>query len=185
MTKKSEPWYIHAILYVIIAILIVVLIKVAILDPTEHIKKEEYFRTESRLRMDNIRQAQILWQKENDQYSDNLDQLTTYVKTDSIVKSLIEGVDTLTNRSTNPFKNLTSGVFEPDSLLFSPKSHSYYVLQIDTTTTIDTVINQRGRIVRVDTNTVIGTVYYLECPDGYGTIGDLESPTLRNTASWE
>jgi len=185
MTKKSEPWYIHAILYVIIAILIVVLIKVAILDPTEHIKKEEYFRTESRLRMDNIRQAQILWQKENDQYSDNLEQLTTYVKTDSNVKSLIEGIDTLTKRSTNPFKNLTSGVFEPDSLLFSPKSHSSYVLQIDTTTTIDTVINQRGKIVRVDTNTVIGTVYYLECPDGYGTIGDLESPTLRNTASWE
>ncbi len=41
------------------------------------------------------------------------------------------------------------------------------------------------KIVRVDTTTVIGSLYYLECPDGYGTVGDLESPTLRNTASWE
>ena len=58
-------------------------------------------------------------------------------------------------------------------------------MQIDTTVTIDTVINRRGKVVRVDTATVIGTLYYVECPDGYGTIGDLESPTLRNTASWE
>ena len=44
MTKKSEPWYIHAILYVVIAILLVVLIKVAIIDPADHIQKEEYYK---------------------------------------------------------------------------------------------------------------------------------------------
>lgn len=185
MTKKSEPWYIHAILYVVIAILLVVLIKVAIVDPADHIKKEEYYRSESQLRMDNIRQAQILWQKNNEQYTDNLSKLISYVKNDSVVHDLIVGIDTLTNRSTNPFKSLTTGEFTPDSLMFSPKSHSPYILQIDTTVSIDTVINRRGKIVRVDTTTVIGSLYYVECPDGYGTVGDLESPTLRNTASWE
>ncbi len=43
MSKKSEPWYIHAVLYVIIAILVVVLIKVAVIDPTEHIQSENYY----------------------------------------------------------------------------------------------------------------------------------------------
>lgn len=185
MTKKSEPWYIHAILYAVIAILLVVLIKVAIIDPADHIKKEEYYRSESHLRMDNIRQAQILWQKNNEKFTDDLSKLISYVKNDSTVQQLIVGVDTLTNRSTNPFKFLTTGEFTPDSLMYSPKSHSPFIMQIDTTVTIDTVINRRGKVVRVDTATVIGTLYYVECPDGYGTVGDLESPTLRNTASWE
>lgn len=185
MTKKGEPWYIHAILYVVIAVLLVVLIKVAIIDPADHIEKEQYYRSESQLRMDNIRQAQILWQKNNEKFTDNLSELISYVKNDSTVQQLIVGFDTLTKRSTNPFKPLTTGMFTPDSLMFSPKSHTSYTLQIDTTVTIDTVINRRGKIVRVDTTTEIGSLYYLECPDGYGTVGNLESPTLRNTASWE
>ena len=183
--KKSEPWYIHAILYVIIAILIFILVKVAIVDPTNYIETETYNRTESQLRMDNIRQAEILWEREHEQFTDNLDTLIHFVKTDTMVNNLIVGIDTLTNRSTNPFKDLTVGSFIPDSLFFSPKTHSRYNLQVDTTVTIDTVINRVGRIVKIDTNTVIGSLYLLECPDGYGTIGDLESPNLKNTASWE
>lgn len=185
MSKRSEPWYIHAGLYLVIAILAYILIRVAIIDPTDYIQKENYYRTESHLRMDNIRQAQILWEKKNDQYSDDLQKLVSFIQTDSAVHELMIGVDTLTNRSTNPFKNLTSGVFAPESLFFSPKSHSNYLVQVDTNTSIDTVINRRGKIVRIDTNTVIGTLYYVEDPDGYGTIGDLKSPNLKNTASWE
>lgn len=185
MSNKGEPWYIHTALYVVIAILVYILIRVAIIDPTEYIQSENYYRTESHLRMDNIRQAQIQWEKQNESYSDNLEQLISFVKTDSNVKNLIEGIDSLTNRSTNPFKNLTSGSFEPDSIMFSPKSNSPFILAVDTTTTIDTVINRRGRIVRIDTNTVIGDLYYVESPDGYGTIGDLKNKALKNTASWE
>ena len=80
MSKKSEPWYIHAVLYVIIAILVFVLVKVAVIDPTEHIQNENYYRSESQLRMDNIRQAQILWERENKQFSDDLGQLISFVK---------------------------------------------------------------------------------------------------------
>jgi hypothetical protein len=185
MTKKSEPWYIHAILYVIIAVLLYVLIRVAIIDPTSYIESENYFRSESQLRMDNIRQAQILWERENAQFTDNLDSLIFYIQTDTTVKELMEGIDTLTNRSTNPFKDLNSGIFSADSLKYSPKSHSPYILQVDTTVTIDTVINRLGKIVKIDTSTVIGSLYRLECPDGYGSVGDLESPALKNTASWE
>jgi hypothetical protein len=183
--KKSEPWYIHAALYVIIAILLYVLIRVAIIDPTAYIESENYYRSESQLRMDNLRQAQILWERENQQFTDKLDSLVEFIKTDSTVNALIVGIDTLTNRSTNPFKDLTSGSFIPDSLKFSPKSHSPYNLQVDTTVTIDTIINRVGKIVKIDTTTVIGSIYLLECPDGYGSVGDLETPALKNTASWE
>ena len=185
MSKKSEPWYIHAALYVVIAVLVYILIRVAIVDPTEYIETETYNRTESQLRMDNIRQAQILWERENKQFTDSLGKLVQFIKNDPKVHELIVGVDTLTNRSTNPFKNLTSGEFTPDSLMFTPKTHSEYVLKIDTTTTVDTVIDRRGKIVKVDTTTVIGSLYYVECPDGYGSIGDLKSAALKNTASWE
>lgn len=185
MSKKGEPWYIHGALYVIIAILIYILIRVAIIDPTDHIQSENYFRSESQLRMDNIRQAQIQWEKKNKSYTDNLQELVSFVKSDSAVNALIVGVDSLTNRSTNPFKNLTVGSFVPDSLLLAPKSQSQFLIQIDTTTTIDTIINKYGKMTKIDTTTVIGSIYYVECPDGYGTIGDLESPSLKNTASWE
>ena len=43
MKKKKEPWYIHAGLYAVIAILSFVLIKVAIIDPTEYIDTEKMF----------------------------------------------------------------------------------------------------------------------------------------------
>jgi len=185
MKKNKEPWYIHAGLYAVIAILSFVLIKVAIVDPTEYIEIENYNRTESHLRMENIRQAEILWQKENENFSDNLKELVSFVKSDSTVLSLINGFDTLTNRSTNPFKKLTDGTFNAESLLFSPASKTMYSLKVDTTTTIDTVINRTGKVVQIDTVTTIGNIYLLTCPDGYGTIGDLESVGLKNTASWD
>ena len=185
MNQKSEPSYIHAALYVVVAVLLFILIKVAILDPTDFIDKENYFKTESHLRMGNIRQAQTLWEKKNKKFTDDLDALISFVKNDSDVQKVINGVDTLTNKSTNPFENLSDGLFVPESLMYSPKSHKLFLLKIDTTTTVDTVINLKGKIVSVDSATTIGSVYFLESPDGYGTIGDLSNPKLKNSASWE
>jgi hypothetical protein len=185
MAKKSEPWYIHAGLYVIIAVLAVILIKVAIVDPTDYVEKQKYYTEESHLRMNNIRQAQILWEKEHKNFTDNLGALLNFVKTDINVQSLINGVDTLTNKSTNPFAHLSNGTFIVDSFMYSPKSHKPFILKVDTTKSIDTVINMRGKIVRVDSSTVIGSTYYIESPDGYGTVGDLGNPLRKNIASWE
>ena len=60
-----------------------------------------------------------------------------------------------------------------------------YILQIDTSIVIDTVVNRRGKITRVDTTISLGSRYYVEDPDGYGTIGSLDNDALKNTASWE
>jgi hypothetical protein len=182
---KSEPWYIHAGLYAVIVILAVVLIKVAIIDPKEIVAEEKFNRKESRLRMSNLKEAEILFAKKHGRYTDNLDTLITFVKTDPLIDSIKTAIDSMTMRPANPFKPLSHGEFTPDSLYWSPKSHSKYIVRIDTTMEIDTVVNQRGRILRVDSTVTIGNLYYIEDPDGYGTIGSIDNDALKNTASWE
>jgi hypothetical protein len=185
MGKKSDPWYVHAGLYLVIAILTVLLIKVAIIDPHEYVETEKYFKTESRLRMTNLKEAQMLWEKKYNKYSGNIDTLIEFIKFDPFVDSVVNTFDSLIMKPANPFKPLLSGEFVPDSLKWTPKSHSEYVLQIDTATVVDTVINRRGKITRIDTTITYGTRYYLEDVDGYGSIGSLETDALKNTASWE
>ena len=185
MSKKSEPWYIHAILYVVIVALAYLLIRVAIIEPTEIVEAEKYYKTESRARMSNIKAAEILYEGKFRRYTDNLDTLVHFIKNDSNVQKLMTGIDSITGRSSNPFTNLAVGGFIADSLFTSPKSYASYILQVDTTKSVDTVINRRGKITKIDSNIVIGTKYYLECPDGYGTIGDLTDVALKNAASWE
>jgi hypothetical protein len=77
---KPEPWYIHAGLYAVIVILAVVLIKVAIIDPKEIVVEEKFNRKESRLRMSNLKEAEILYEKKHGRYTDNLDTLLISLK---------------------------------------------------------------------------------------------------------
>lgn len=184
-SQAGDPWYIHAGLYLVIAILAVILIKVAIIDPKEAVEQEKFWRTESRLRMNNIKAAEILFQKKFGNYTDNLDKLISFVKEDKFVDSVVNAFDSLTMKPANPFKPLSHGEFTPESLKLSPKSFQTYVLQIDTSLSIDTTINRRGDIVKVDSVRVLGTKYFLEDPDGYGTVGDLFNDAKKNTSSWE
>jgi hypothetical protein len=182
---KSEPWYIHAGLYLVIIILALVLIKVAIIDPKSAVEMQKYYTTEARLRMDNLKQGEILWDAEYGRFTDNLDSLVNFIKTSPFVDSVMHGFDTLSNRSTNPFKNLSSGTFAAESLYFTPRTHQRFYLSVDTTTSADTVINRRGKITRIDTNTTMGNLYMIEDPDGHGTVGSTNDEALKNTSSWE
>lgn len=185
MKKKSEPWYLHAGLWVVIIILTIILVQVSILEPTEVTRKENYVKNESRLRMSNLKYAEILFEEIHDRYSDNIDTLVYFIKNDTTVNALMIGVDSITNKSTNPFVNLTHGSFTPESLYTSPRSGKFFVVQIDTLLEIDTVINRRGKIVKIDSTTTIGTRYVIESPDSKDKIGDLNSDALKNTSSWE
>ena len=184
-SQAGDPWYIHAALYLVIAILAVILIKVAILDPKDAVEQEKFWKTESRLRMNNIKAAQILFQKKFGNYTDDLDKLIRFVKEDKYVDSVMNAFDSLTMKPANPFKTLAHGQFTPESLKLSPKSFQPYILQIDTSISVDTTINRRGVVVKVDTVRVLGTKYFLEDPDGYGTVGDLFNDAKKNTSSWE
>lgn len=185
MLTKGEPWYIHTILYAIILVLAYVLIRVSIIEPQQIVEQEKYYKQESRLRMANIREAEKLWQAKYGRFTDNLDSLITFLKTDASVEKAKVGIDSITKKSTNPFSNLTVGSFVPDSLYTSPKTHSRYIVEVDSSQRADTTIDRRGKILRVDTIKSIGNRYYIECPDGYGSIGDLNNDALKNTASWE
>jgi len=182
---KPEPWYIHTILYVIIIILVAVLVKVAIIDPKDVVEKEKYYKKESHLRMKNIKEAEILWNKKHGHFTGNLDSLINFVKTDPMVDSVVNAFDSLSRRPANPLVPLTSGQFTPDSLYRTPKSNQSYVLQVDTSVAADTIFGRNNQIKRIDSTTVIGSRYYLNDPDGYGSVGSLESDALKNTASWE
>jgi hypothetical protein len=183
--KKTESWYIHAVLTVIIAALTALLIYVAIIEPNEVIESENYWRTESRLRMSNLKSAEILWEAKHKQYTDNLDSLIHFLKTDVSVQTALAGWDTITKKSTNPFDTLSNHELVWDSLYRSPKTFQFYKLAVDTSVEVDTVINRRGRIVSIDTLVEIGKLYKIDDPDGYGSIGDLNSEALKHAASWE
>ena len=164
MSSKSEPMYIHLILYVVMAVLVFILIKVAYIDPNKVVEQEKYYKQESRLRMSNLRVAERLWDAKNKQFTDNLDSLIMFLKNDPSVQKAMTGTDTITGKPTN---------------------HTPYIIQVDTSETADTVIDRRGRIIKIDTIRTIGQRYFIKGPDGYGTIGDVSNEALKNTASWE
>jgi hypothetical protein len=182
---KSEPWYVHTGLYAAIIILAIILIKVAIIDPKDAVETQKYFQNETHLRMSNLKQGEILWQEKYGRFTGDLDSLVSFIQSDPMVDSVMHGYDTLSRRQTNPFFSLSSGSFTPESLYFSPRTHQKFLLRVDTTTVADTVIDRRGKITRIDTTTTIGNLYYIEDPDGNGTIGSTTDEALKNTASWE
>lgn len=153
MIGQSKPRG-SLVLKVIIVLLLGVLIY-TIWEPFEIIRTEEQQRTESRLRMANLRNAQMFHFGEHQSYVKELDSLITWIKTDSLV---IEKRDSL-------FKPLTINYFEPDSLKRSPRSHREYILEVDDTSTTHR--------------------YYIECPDGFGFVGDLDDVSQLHRASWE
>jgi hypothetical protein len=184
-SKNEDPWYLHAGLYLVIAILTFLLIKVAVIDPKGEIDAEKYYKREARLRMANLKEAEILYDKKYKQFTNNVDKLVEFIKTDKFVDSVVNAFDSTTMKPANPFKPLSDGIFTPDSLYRTPKSNKPFIVQIDTSISNDTVVNQRGKVLRVDTKKLIGTKYYIEDPDGFGTIGSLDNDALKNTASWE
>lgn len=183
--SNEDPWYVHVALYTVIAILTVILIKVAIIDPKEIMEREAYYKKEARLRMTNLKQAEILWQKKYSSFTNNLDSLINFIKNDKFVDSIVNSIDPVTNRSSNPFVKLSHGEFTPESLYNTPKSQQRFIVRIDTTESVDSVVTPSGKLLRVEKKKVIGSRYYIEDPDGYGTIGSLDNDALKNTASWE
>ncbi len=195
MSKKAEPWYLHAGLWAIIVVLVVILIQVSITGPTEILRTKEYNKTESRLRMTNLKHAQILYEQKYDKFSDNLDTLINFIKSDTSVLNLMAAFDTVKIyrmdgdttifKSRNPFSDLVSGPFSYDSLYTSPRSGKMFIVKIDTLLEVDTVINRRGRIVKIDSIITIGKRYLIKSPDSKDLIGDVNSDALLNTENWD
>lgn len=138
----------------IIVVLVGVLVWV-IYEPYTIMKQEEAFKEESRLRMVNIRQAELLHLDRHGLYSSNLDSLIHFIKTDSILSAKQDSI----------FEPHSDGTFNIDSLKYTPKSHRVYEIQVDDTSVVKK--------------------YLLKDPDGYGSIGSLDDDAKVNKASWE
>lgn len=146
---KGSP-VLKAVIVLLLAALVYVLY-----EPYKIREQEELYKKESRLRMINIRAAQLTFISESGRYCSTLDSLVTYIK-----EKLQAGT-----MDASIFKPLTHGSFEPDSLLHSPKSLQPYSLQ-----SVETTVIKK---------------YLLEDLDGYGSIGSLTDDMRVNKASWE
>jgi len=93
--------------------------------------------------------------------------------------------DTTILKSRNPFSDLVSGPFNYDSLYISPRSGKMFIVERDSLLEIDTVINRRGRIVKIDSIVTIGKRYVIKSPDSKDQIGDVNSDALLNTENWD
>lgn len=108
------------ILKIVIVLLMAVLVYV-IYEPYQIQAQEEAYRTESRLRMLNIRAGQLQHIGQYGRYASTLDSLVMFIQT------LPDSVRSVA------FTPLSTGTFTPGSLLHAPKSDRPYVLiSVDT-----------------------------------------------------
>ncbi|MEX2089742.1 MAG: hypothetical protein WEB62_08210 [Bacteroidota bacterium] len=142
------------VLKLVIALLAGVLLWV-LYEPYQIREQEDHFRRESRVRMQNIRSAQLKHIELRGTYSRSISELLEFVKAGLASDTLNAAI----------FKPLTSGTFVPESLLYSPKTWKLWELSVMDTTTIKK--------------------WYVEDPNGYGSIGTLSDDSKVNKASWE
>lgn len=142
------------VLKIIIVLLLGVLVY-TIWEPYEIKRTEARQRSESRLRMANLRNAQMFYYSQFQTYQKDLDSLITWIESDSLAVAKQDSI----------FKPLITGDFEPESLKYSPRSHEPYTIEVD-----DSSATHR---------------YYIECPDGFGYVGSIDDLSQLHRASWE
>lgn len=167
----------------VIVILTAILFKVVYLDPMRISEQEENFKTESRLRMHNLRSAQKIYFDKNERFSGNIDELIEFIRSLGIDSNLPAGKDSL--ESEYAFKLLTNGKFVIDSLKFSPKVYHPYSIALDSSRVIDSVFAEDGEFIRVDTSFTKGNRFKITDPSGYGSVGNLFFDAFKYSASWE
>lgn len=113
---KGSP-ILKGVIVVLFGILLYVLY-----EPYQVREEEEAYRRESRARMMNIRQAQLLFIGAHGKYATSLDSLIAFIRTVP---------DTTAQKHFFP---LVNSAFVPESLLHTPKSwRRYYMMAVDTT----------------------------------------------------
>ena len=140
---------------VALALIIVALaywLYVSITEPYQVILREERLTDLTRQRMDHVRQAMIRFEADSSRYPMTLDTLVMYVKRDSAIQADSE--------------EIFGPDFNPDSLIFSPRTGNRFELAVNDTARVKT--------------------YLLEDPDSEDYIGTTASDvTQLNAASWE
>lgn len=150
-SRQSIRTGIQVVLAIIILILSYVLYE-SITGPYAEIEREQQLTELTRERMSNVRTALIQYDQANQTFPDSLEELVEFVREDSAMQA---DQDSLFGPS-----------FEPDSLIYSPRSGDMF----------EYAVNDTGRV----------ETYLLEDPDSDDQIGTLSGDvTQTNAASWE
>lgn len=140
---------------IVLGIVIVALaywLYVSITEPWAVVERQEELIERTRERMEDVRTALIRYEERQGRFPGTLDSLQTWVETDSIIQAHAD--------------SLFGPDFDPDSLLYSPRTGSRF----------DYAVNDTARVM----------MYRLRDPDSDDEIGTLEpDPTQLNAASWE
>lgn len=146
---------IQKVIQVVLALAIVVLAYIlyqSITEPYERVERQQEMTELTRMRMDDVRAALVMYERRNDRFISSLDSLHMWVMQDSI----------MTTKSDSIFGE----IFNPDSLIYSPRTGNKFVYTLNDTSAV--------------------TTYLLEDPDSDDYIGTLSGDvTQLNAASWE
>lgn len=146
---------IQKVIQVVLALAIVVLAYIlyqSITEPYERVERQQEMTELTRMRMDDVRAALVMYERRNDRFISSLDSLHMWVMQDSI----------MTTKSDSIFGE----IFNPDSLIYSPRTGKKFVYTLNDTSAV--------------------TTYLLEDPDSDDYIGTLSGDvTQLNAASWE
>jgi hypothetical protein len=153
MASRSQTSRI--VIQALLAIVIVGLaywLYVSITEPWETVERQEALTSATRGRMDDIRTALVHYENKYNRFPLTLDSLVTFVRQDSAITARAD--------------SLFGAGFQPDSLLYSPRSGKPF----------EYAVNDTARV----------RMYRLKDPDTADQIGTLEpDPTRLNTATWE
>ena len=120
---------IRVALQVILAIVIVALgyfLYVSITEPYAAIERQKELTERTRARMDQVRQAMIYYERQNDRYPMTLDSLVTFIRTDSLLALKADSV--------------FGDDFYLDSLIYSPRTGARFDLQVNDTSRVMTYL---------------------------------------------
>jgi hypothetical protein len=169
--------------YSLIVLLSILLVKIAYFDPKLESEVAEYYKSESRLRMHNLRCAQRAYFEKNKRFCGKIDELIAFVNSSEagIIMDSTIGLDS----ALFSFKLLSNGELTADSLKFSTKVHTPYPILLDTVRVLDSVFSKKGEYIRVDTSFTLGSRFKIIDPSGYGSVGNLYFDATKFSASWE
>ncbi|MEX0771640.1 MAG: hypothetical protein WEB89_12185 [Balneolales bacterium] len=126
----------------------------SIRGPYQEVLEIREVTEQTRQRMINVRDALIAYEREEEEFPENLDSLVDFLKTN----------ETMRNEGAELFQEREPLTFNPDSIIYSPRS------------------GERFNYTLVDT--IRPNIYLLEDPNTDDRIGDLERTTLLNATSW-
>ncbi len=129
---------IQAVLAVIIVGLCYVLV-VSIVEPYAKVERAKQVTENTRARMDNVRTAMIMYEREHNRFVTSLDSLVRWLKADSLVMSNADSV-------------FGASVLL-DSLPYSPRTGNVFMLQVNDTSAVNIYL-----LLDPDSNDSIGSL---------------------------